>query len=141
MYGLSLWKKTASIVVYFASMLVHILVMPLHYLCHTSYRQQHTPSTVKRCSKFSLKTATGVLRRHLNEIHADAWISGCDLLRIPITAKEAQNTVAAYRSCHRQDCAAGSTGERSRVPFCNEAFVDAIVELIVSEDLVGLVIL
>ncbi|KAJ7831395.1 hypothetical protein B0H14DRAFT_3464096 [Mycena olivaceomarginata] len=43
---------------------------------------------------------------------ANAWVEGCDQLKIPIKAKEAAKFVDAYR----------------------EAFVDAIVEFIVSDD-------
>ncbi|KAJ7811467.1 hypothetical protein B0H14DRAFT_2606507 [Mycena olivaceomarginata] len=34
-------------------------------------------------------TSTGILRRHLYEHHVDAWVEGCDRLKIPIKAKEA----------------------------------------------------
>ena len=55
-----------------------------------AFRQQHAMGTRKKNAKFSIKTGTGVLRRHLFEHHADKWIEGCDKLRIHITAKEAR---------------------------------------------------
>jgi hypothetical protein len=88
--------------------------------------------TRKKACKFSLKTGTGVLRRHLFEHHADAWIEGCDKLHIPITAKDAQRVVVDYRN--RKGQARTNSTKQLGCPFSQEAFVDAIVEFIVAND-------
>ena len=83
---------------------------------------------------FSIKTGTGTLRRHLFENHADLWISGCDTLHIPITAKEAQSTLTDYRNRQGQPSADNSKQPNLGRKFSQEAFVDAIVEFIVADD-------
>ncbi|KAJ7936657.1 hypothetical protein B0H13DRAFT_1469856, partial [Mycena leptocephala] len=91
----------------------------------------HTGST-----KFSRTTSSGVLRKHLYEHHVDAWVEGCDKLKIPIKAKEAASHVDAYRVRKHQKTGATSNSEpgKKRTPFSQEAFVDAIVEFIVGDD-------
>ena len=90
--------------------------------------------TRKKASTFSLKTATGVLRRHLYDHHADSWIEGCDKLRIPITAKDAQRAVLDYRRRNGQASANNTDSSQTRHPFSHEAFVDAIIEFVVADD-------
>jgi hypothetical protein len=98
------------------------------------FRQQHAIGMRNKNSTFSLKTGTGVLCRHLFEHHAKKWIEGCDKLRIPITAKEAQQAVADYH--HRKGQPSANSNEHMKPgrPFSQEAFVDAIVEFIVADD-------
>jgi hypothetical protein len=81
-------------------------------------------------TKFGIRTATGPIRRHLYDNHLSEWVSGCDRLGIKITAKEALDIVNAFRQ--------GSAGPTTihRKSFSNEAFVDAISELIIADDLV-----
>ncbi|KAF7334741.1 HAT family dimerization domain-containing protein [Mycena sanguinolenta] len=87
-------------------------------------------------TKFSTTTSTGVLRKHLYEHHLEAWVEGCDQLKIPITAKEAAPHVEQYRIRKNQKTGSTSTQEpgKKRTKFSQEAFVDAIVEWIVSDD-------
>jgi hypothetical protein len=80
-----------------------------------------------------MKTSTTVRRSHLCELHSGDWIAACDRLGIDITAKGAQNTVRNYRKQHNQASSAADP-EDLRRPFAPEAFVDAIVEFIVSDD-------
>ena len=98
------------------------------------FRQQHAMGTRKKATTFSVKTGTGVLRRHLYEHHANSWIEGCDKLHIPITAKEAQQVVSDYRHQNGQASTNNTEDSETRRPFSNEAFVDAIVEFIVADD-------
>lgn len=76
------------------------------------------------------------MRKHLYERHADEWISGCDRLGIPITAKDAQPAVEKFRQRYGQQSGTGGTtsGAKGRRPFSHEAFVDALVEFIVGDD-------
>ncbi|KIM34692.1 hypothetical protein M413DRAFT_75729, partial [Hebeloma cylindrosporum] len=62
-----------------------------------------------------------------------AWIAACDKLGIDITAKGAQNTVRNHRKQHNQASSAADP-EDLRKRFTPEAFVDAIVDFIVSDD-------
>lgn len=91
----------------------------------------------KKAKEFGLKTGTDVLRRHLYEEHPDSWISGCDRLHIPITAKGAQRAVTEYRNRQGQSTSHGSSNPKVGRSFSQEAFVDAIVEFIVGDDQVG----
>ncbi|KAK7021530.1 hypothetical protein R3P38DRAFT_2780753 [Favolaschia claudopus] len=43
----------------------------------------------KEPKPFAPSTSTGILRRHLYERHLEAWVQGCDQLKIDITAREA----------------------------------------------------
>jgi hypothetical protein len=84
--------------------------------------------------KFSKKTATGPLRKHLFETHLDAWISGCDELSIKILAKEAQPAVEGYRRQKGQTYTSPESDSTKRKPYSKEAFVDAIIEFIAGDD-------
>ncbi|KAK7064999.1 hypothetical protein R3P38DRAFT_2757574 [Favolaschia claudopus] len=66
----------------------------------------------------------------------DAWVEGCDRLKIPITAQDALLRVNEYRARKNQATSGGSTSasDKKRTPFTQDAFVDAIVEWIVSDD-------
>ncbi|KAJ7884388.1 hypothetical protein B0H14DRAFT_2564440 [Mycena olivaceomarginata] len=89
-----------------------------------------------KATAFSLNTSSGTMRKHLYERHADEWISGCDQLGIPITAKDAQPAVEKFRQRYGQQSGTGGTtsGAKGRRPFSHEAFVDALVEFIVGDD-------
>jgi hypothetical protein len=88
----------------------------------------------KKPATFSLKTGTGVLHKHLYEHHADSWIEGCDKLRIPITANDAQRAVLDYRRRNGQASANTAEDLKTRCPFSHEAFIDTIIEFIVADD-------
>ncbi|KAF7358762.1 HAT family dimerization domain-containing protein [Mycena sanguinolenta] len=99
-------------------------------------KQQNSANPHVGTTKFSTNTSTGVLRKHLYEHHLAAWVEGCDRMKIPITAKEAAPHVEQYRIRKNQKTSSTSTQEpgRQRTQFSQEAFVDAIVEWIVSDD-------
>jgi len=84
-------------------------------------------------TRYGKKTSTTVRRSHLCESHPSAWIAACNKLGIDITAKGAQNTVQNYRKEHNQASSAADP-EDLRKHFTREAFVDAIVDFIVSDD-------
>lgn len=86
-------------------------------------------------AQYGKNTSTTVRRNHLCEFHPSAWIAACDKLGIDITAKSAQNTVRDYRKQHSQaSLASAADPEDLRKRFTPEAFVDAIVDFIVSDD-------
>ncbi|KAK6992491.1 ribonuclease H-like domain-containing protein, partial [Favolaschia claudopus] len=100
-------------------------------------KQRHSANPRATAPKpFASSTSTGVLRRHLFEHHLDAWVEGCDRLKIPITAQDALLRVNEYRARKNQATSGGSTSasDKKRTPFTQDAFVDAIVEWIVSDD-------
>lgn len=86
-------------------------------------------------TRYGKKTSTSVRRSHLRDAHPDTWIAGCDKLGIDITAKSAQPAVRDYRRRHHQASPADSASpDDLRKHFTREAFVDAIVDFIVSDD-------
>ncbi|KAJ7463230.1 hypothetical protein FB451DRAFT_463925, partial [Mycena latifolia] len=89
-----------------------------------------------KLTTFSGSTSSGVLRKHLYENHLDAWVEGCDKLKITIKAKEAIKHVEEYRNRkqHTTGTAPNPKPETKRTAFSQEAFVDAIVEFIVGDD-------
>jgi hypothetical protein len=91
----------------------------------------------KKAKGYSLKTGTDPLRKHLYEDHPNSWISGCDRLCIPITAKAAQRAVAEYRNRQGQHTNQQSSNLKVNRTFSREAFVDAIIEFIVVDDQVS----
>jgi hypothetical protein len=108
-------------------------------LIQTIYRQCHAANPHTGTTKFSANTSSGILRRHLYEQHVDAWVEGCDQLKIPIKAKEATKYVDEYRVRKHQTTGSTSTSEpgKKRAQFSQEAFVNAIVEWIVGDDQVS----
>ncbi|KAF8180256.1 hypothetical protein K438DRAFT_1976772 [Mycena galopus ATCC 62051] len=98
--------------------------------------QQHAANPHVGTTKFAKSTSSGVLRKHLYEHHINAWVEGCDKLKIPIEAKEAARFVDAYRVHKHQKSSSTSDSKpgKKRTPFYKDAFVDAIVEFIVGDD-------
>ncbi|KAJ7137399.1 hypothetical protein C8R43DRAFT_893785, partial [Mycena crocata] len=98
-------------------------------------RHQHATHPHMRATQYSLRTSTGVLRRHLFEHHADAWIAACDQMKISITAKDAQPVIEEYRRRQGQPTnESNNHSSNNKRSFSREAFVDAIVEFIVGDD-------
>ena len=87
-------------------------------------------------TRYGKNTSTTVRRNHLCESHPSAWIAACDKLGIDITAKGAQNTIRDYQRQHNQ-ASSGADPEDLQKHFTPEAFVDAIVNFIVSDDQVS----
>ena len=84
-----------------------------------------------RVSTFGSRMSTGTLRRHFITNHLSDWVSECDKLGIVIKSREALGAIAELH---------GKKAEKAvqhRIPFSNEAFIDALVDLIVVNDLVS----
>jgi len=86
---------------------------------------QHDEST------FSIKTATGTLRRHLIDCHFLEWDSACEKQGIQMNSKAGKAAKARFQ----QD--GGPRSDGKRIPFTREAFIDAIAEFIVTDDVVS----
>ncbi|KAK7059465.1 hypothetical protein R3P38DRAFT_3522585 [Favolaschia claudopus] len=99
-------------------------------------KQHHSANPRDKEPKpFAPSTSTGILRRHLYERHLEVWVQGCDQLKIDITAREALPHVEAYRGKQNgSNSSSTADSAKKQPPFSNEAFVDAIVEWIVSDD-------
>lgn len=84
-------------------------------------------------------TSTDARRKHLCKSHGDTWVQACRQMGIAITAKSAIPTVEAYLRHHPN---AGTDtffttpppSSGARPEFSQEAFVDAIMVFIVSDD-------
>ncbi|KAK7041156.1 hypothetical protein R3P38DRAFT_2512241, partial [Favolaschia claudopus] len=104
-----------------------------HCLFCQKLRQTHPHI---KATAFSIKTSTGVLRKHIYTEHPDEWITGCARLNIQIIANEAQPAIQEYkrRQGHLSSNAEAAAQIKGRRLFSHEAFVDAIVEFIVGDD-------
>ncbi|KAJ7757758.1 hypothetical protein DFH07DRAFT_772753 [Mycena maculata] len=69
-------------------------------------KQQHAADPHTASAKFTASTSSGVYRKHLYDNHLEAWVEGCDQLKIPIKAKEAIPLVNAY-CLHKHQKTAG----------------------------------
>ena len=87
--------------------------------------------------QYSQKTSTAMLHKHLYTCHPDAWVAVCNKLGIDITEKGAQQVVHEYRRCHGEFVPSSQDPEDLCQPFTQDAFVDVLVDLIASEDLVS----
>jgi hypothetical protein len=103
---------------------------------NTSFRKAHAIDANYEVARYSKSTSTTVLRKHLCDCHADTWISSCTELNINITAKAAQSTVNAYRRKHEgfSQPTEENGAEHIRQTYSKEAFLDALVDFIVSDD-------
>ncbi|KAF8986458.1 hypothetical protein BDQ17DRAFT_1259637, partial [Cyathus striatus] len=99
--------------------------------CNFSLLQKSQPT--HRISHYKLSTTTGILRRHLANIHLDHWIPACDQLKITIgRSAEINSLIDAHREKHNENPTAKASPKRQ--PFSKEAFVEALVDWVVSDD-------
>ena len=71
------------------------------------------------------------MRKHLFSEHIDDWVTACDDLKIPITATTAMEAV--QKICQEPPA---TQLESERPEYSKEAFIDALVDFIVGDDLV-----
>ncbi|PPQ77048.1 hypothetical protein CVT26_007808 [Gymnopilus dilepis] len=91
-----------------------------------------------KCDSYKGTSGTSTLRRHLYTKHLEDWINGCKAAGIKITATE-EDVQKALEEFNRQqglENESQATGGPVPIyhPYSPEAFVDAIVEWIVSDD-------
>jgi hypothetical protein len=96
------------------------------------HRHAHGIDPAYRVSSFGTTTGTSNLRKHLFTDHLEQWVSSCDQLKIPITAKAALPEVQKFRNEP-----ADTPLESERPDYSKSAFVDALVEFIVGDDQVS----
>ena len=95
------------------------------------FRSKKVANPHHKIAHFGPKTGTGTLQNYLCSTHAHKWIDSCDSSKIKIMAKSAQEVVTEYRAYQGQGYT--SSGKRACRPYSSEAFVDAIVEFIVAD--------
>ena len=78
-----------------------------------------------------MTTSTGTLRKHFAGEHIEGWVTGCDNLGIKITAEGVMPAVRKFRAQPEPTSLEGEHQE-----YTKEAFVEAILEFIVGDDLV-----
>ena len=116
---------------YICFLIFHLLSIKIN-LKGKTHAQPQLP-----CTLVSQKTSTATLCKHLYECHPDAWVATCDKLGIDITEKGAQQVVHEYQRCHGEFVPSSQDPEDLHQPFMQDAFIDALVDLIASEDLVS----
>ena len=96
-----------------------------------NYRKIHSANPSHHVSDFGITTSTSGLRKHLFSDHIEEWVASCESLKIPITA------VAAVEAIHKFRKEPATTSlESERPQYSKEAFIDAIVDFVVGDDLV-----
>jgi hypothetical protein len=93
------------------------------------YRQVKGLKPDHKISTFGHSTSVSTLRKHLYKNHIEQWVTACDDLKIPITAKGAEEPVRIFRKEP-----ASTSIESERPTYSKEAFVDAIVDFVVGDD-------
>jgi hypothetical protein len=96
------------------------------------HRHAHSIDPAYQVSSFATSTGTSNLRKHLFTDHLEQWVSSCDQLNIPITAKAALPQVHKFRNEP-----ADTPLESERPEYSKNAFVDALIEFIVGDDQVS----
>jgi hypothetical protein len=115
--------------VYFASAsIIFLIAMRIFDL---NYRQIHSTDPSHHVSDFAIKTSTSNLRKHLFTSHIGEWITACENLNLSITAAAA---IEAIRKFRKEPATTPLESERPQ--YSKEAFIDAIVEFVVGDDLV-----
>ena len=104
----------------------------IYFLWHVC-RGKHALNPQYMVTQYGKNTSTTIYQKHLCESHLGAWITTCDKLSIDITAKSAQNTIQNYPKQHNQVSSADEPEDLWK-RFTPGAFVNAIVDLIVSND-------
>ena len=123
----------ASRPAFFASLSPCVFIV---ILANTSFRKAHAIDTNYEIVHYSKPTSTTVLHKHLCDCHVNTWISSCTELNINITAKAAQSTVNAYWRKYEgfSQPTEGNGAEHICQTYSQEAFLDALVDFIVSDD-------
>ena len=93
------------------------------------YRQLKESTSDHKITTFGRSTSVSILRKHLYKNHIEQWVTTCDDLKIPITAKSAEEPVRIFR---KEPVPTSLQAERPT--YSKEAFIDAIVDFIVGDD-------
>ena len=95
------------------------------------HRHANKADPTHNISTFGLTTSTSNLRKHLYTEHIKEWIDSCKNFNIHITTAVALEAIRKYRNEP-----ADTPLESERPQYSKEAFIDAIVDFVVGDDLV-----
>jgi hypothetical protein len=79
-------------------------------------------------TQYGIRTSTGTYRKHLVTYHLEEWVAACKKRNVVIKTDVAKSAAEGLQP--------DSADANPRKPYSNEAFVDALVEFIVGDDLV-----
>lgn len=118
-------------------------ILFLLYLQYHTYstRSCHTSDPSYKLQYYSKNTGTTILRRHLYSTHTEEWITACKTLNISIKSAAALRVVSEWEDVDTDEEDSTSDHEvnpnadsEAWKPFTKEAFVDALIAWIVSDD-------
>ena len=92
----------------------------------------HAINTAHKITDYAKSTTTGVIRRHLFKKHKADWFKACKDFGLQVSGTEYQTAFAEYFSLPQTS----PTDDKSQPKFSPEAFVNALVEFVVGDDLV-----
>jgi hypothetical protein len=95
------------------------------------HRQIHQTNSEHNIAVFKLTTGILNLCKHLYSCHIDQWVTCCNDLKIPITAKDALAAV-----CKFWDEPPDTPMESEHPEYTKEGFVEALLEIVIGDDLV-----
>jgi len=128
------WKWTMCLS--FLQVCYFSCLRPLH--CYSqSLRQKQAIDPSFMVQAYGPKTGTTLLYTHLCNEHLGPWVNGCDKFKISIVAKTFQDPTDEY---HRGSHARQEDPTLPTWAYSHEAFIDAIVEWIISDNQVWLLI-
>jgi hypothetical protein len=94
-------------------------------------RKEHAANPKHEIISYGSNTSVTTVEKHFIEHHVADWVTACEDAKIPIRGSKGQ---AAARKFHRLPPATNL--ETDRPKFSKEAFVDALTEYVVGDDLV-----
>ena len=104
-------------------------------MTNESISHENSAGSWKHVKDYAAGNGSSTLRRHLACEHIDMWVSICDQKGITIKAKMIARKLEAYHSARGESVKQDNSTTRQK--YSKEAFVDAIVEWIVTDDQVS----
>ena len=116
-------------------------IFHLHTTHDCNQRHKKTARNQTSVNSYGQGSSSTTLQRHLATCHLSDWVNSCDKANITILGDGTfDEMIATYQGKSRAQptgCASGNPLSESPT-FTKTAFVDAIVNLIVTEDLVSI---
>jgi hypothetical protein len=113
--------------VYFASASIIFLVAT--QIFDLNYREIHSTDPSHYVTDFGATTSMSNLRKHLFTDQIKKWITSCENLNISITAAAALEAICKF---HKEPATTSLESERTQ--YSKEAFIEALVDLVVGDD-------
>ena len=103
-----------------------------HIFADNFHRKLGTSGVAIKIHCYKDNTASGPLRSHLLNHHAEEWVQDCQKQNIALRGKQGEATLAKVTGVS-VDCQA-----EAWVPFTQDNFLDALVQFVVATDQVFL---